>query len=1086
MTDRSSTQKPRRRLLLFTFLGCGALLIAWVAFFLATFDLNNYRREIQNYLSDLLAQPVTVGNLRYQLHDTRLALQIDGLRVGNRETAFEVDAPDILVDLQWRGLLERRIRISKISLSAPSVRVTPSRFLPEATPEVAENPDRPLFDQTLLAQASIGSVELYDGILQIDLAEERGRVELSQLDGQLENLGLNRRVLFDLQGALGLPGQASASPLSLFGSITPILEANALSAQQMDFDGEFEKLDARVLFNQLLPERFPGVAAQGTADVKLHLERKSPGSLIGRLSLDSTGIDITPETDSQAPFTVASLTAAGEFKTSGEQHDIDNLTLQVDGAHLAGRLFWDAASEPRTMQINIDNGTLPIARLKSWLPVLPEAAQRIREQFSDQGTLDIESASLTYSSPVQQGMTGSWLIDQALGGVRAAVWQPAAGPAIQIEALPVALVDQRLQVSDGRVWLGSTAISFTASAFKDNKGETQLSAQLQCAPTVAELLADWQFPPLETLAISGQIPLIGNLEGPLSRLNLDLRADLAAATLSHTPQFNLKPQTGDALTLHGTLSTQGFSLDHGTLHWAGIQGRLAGAYAWRARDSLSLDGQITIADLGKLAESLPAIQFLELHGQANLSLKQRGWPNDTWPEMTLTLHDAGLTATRHIAKLSRINGRVKVTSEGMSSENLLVHLGQSPLNVRAHQKGYKDLQLILDVTGKSVRADELVFFSEKTHLRDIVGHLEIDRAGLRFAPVNVRLDGGTQATVLGTIAFSKPGDVRLDITSEFVRISEIIGLWSDKPEPKNTQNGETGETPDEPHTQVQIEARAARGDLYGMQFHNAVGTITPSKERLTIHPLGFSVGEGHCDAKIQLDYVPQGPTLIHISGHAEDVDALEVYRELLNQKNIVRGNLRGDFSLQGETGTNFLPSSSGEFNIEIHKGVLHQFPVLSKVLSLLNVSQLFALKLPDMDKEGMPFSKLAATLRLEKGVLSSEDFIIRSEAMNQAYSGTLDLVKNEIDLAVAIHPLGTVDKIVSRIPVAGWLLTGEKEAVLTAHFTVTGKTDKAEVSVQPLDTLTETTIGLLQRTLGLPFKLVEDPQILWGGSGKKK
>jgi len=37
----------------------------------------------------------------------------------------------------------------------------------------------------------------------------------------------------------------------------------------------------------------------------------------------------------------------------------------------------------------------------------------------------------------------------------------------------------------------------------------------------------------------------------------------------------------------------------------------------------------------------------------------------------------------------------------------------------------------------------------------------------------------------------------------------------------------------------------------------------------------------------------------------------------------------------------------------------------------------------------------------------------------------------------------------------------------------------------PLDTLSEPTIGLLRRTLGLPFKLFEDPQILWGGDGSK-
>ena len=188
-----------------------------------------------------------------------------------------------------------------------------------------------------------------------------------------------------------------------------------------------------------------------------------------------------------------------------------------------------------------------------------------------------------------------------------------------------------------------------------------------------------------------------------------------------------------------------------------------------------------------------------------------------------------------------------------------------------------------------------------------------------------------------------------------------------------------------------------------------------------------------------------------MSGHAEGVDALEVYRELLNQKSVVRGKLRGDFYLSGETGSNFLPSSYGRFSIRVEDGVLHEFPVLSKILSLLNVSQIFALKLPDKDLEGMPFDVLTGNFQLDGGILKSDDLKIESEAMNQSYSGQLDLISKESDFSVEIHPLGTVDKIISRIPVAGWLLTGEDRALLTAHFAVKGKTDQISIEAMPLD-----------------------------------
>ena len=266
-----------------------------------------------------------------------------------------------------------------------------------------------------------------------------------------------------------------------------------------------------------------------------------------------------------------------------------------------------------------------------------------------------------------------------------------------------------------------------------------------------------------------------------------------------------------------------------------------------------------------------------------------------------------------------------------------------------------------------------------------------------------------------------------------------------------------------------------------MSFHDASGVIVPSLNRLSIHPLDFSVGEGYCNAQVLTEFSTGAPTLLRISGHAEDVDALEVYRELLNLKNIVRGKLRGDFYLYGEIGANYLPSSYGNFNIQIRDGVLHKFQTLSKIFSLLNVSQIFALQLPDMDLEGMPFDTLSANFHLDKGVLKTEDLKIQSEAMNQVHKGQLNLIDNEVDFTVTIHPLGTVDKIISHIPVAGWLLTGEDRALLTAHFAVSGQTGDVLVIPLPLSTITKPTFGLLRRTLELPFKLFKDPQILWGG-----
>jgi len=149
------------------------------------------------------------------------------------------------------------------------------------------------------------------------------------------------------------------------------------------------------------------------------------------------------------------------------------------------------------------------------------------------------------------------------------------------------------------------------------------------------------------------------------------------------------------------------------------------------------------------------------------------------------------------------------------------------------------------------------------------------------------------------------------------------------------------------------------------------------------------------------------------------------------------------------------------------------------------VSQLFSFKLPDVNREGVPFTRLAAELAIDKGVASSNLIVIDSEAMNMSYVGHYDMVKDNLDLLVVVKPLGTIDKVVTRLPIAGWVLGGEEKALITAQFRVTGSGSDPDIEAIPISAMSKGVLGLFQRALSLPLKLIDDPAILWGGGGKK-
>lgn len=1086
MTSHTPKLSPRKRLLLFSVLTTVVLTVVWIAYFLVSFDLNDYRHQAEERLSSLLSLPVKIGTIRYNLHDTNLALHVAGMQIGDNNSTVQVDTPDILINLKWRGLLERNIKFAKISLIKPQIWIKAAittqigAVIPQskATPAAS--------NQALLQSISIDNLEILGGVVHIETSDPdqpTKQIEITELDGELSDLRLGQTSQLILRGDLKIPGQAEKSPWQLQGEST--LTQNESGALEPHFNLSLILKDLNLsAIKALSAEQSTDYAIEGISDLNLHVEGSPNKSIDFQTGLSSDRIALLPGPAYTSAIVFKHFLVSGRLQAHGDHPGIKNLSLQLDASRLSGDINWTPPGQPFSTTVTLFNSSLSARQVEQWLPDSQTSWRAIKDNLLDQGAIQVEIAEFTLMTELESGK--SWKLDQLKGELQQIAWSHEELPTVEIISLPFNFADNLWQINDGHGQLGSLSLAFNGAGEHNQEGVVLTSFDFTGDALPGMLLEEWRIPQ-RSLSTSGKVSISGHLEGPLEQLNLDLRADLSQLKISHPAGLTLTPEPEDKLTLHATLSQQKISLDHGSIKWSAAKGHISGTYLMKDPDSLAIDALLTINDLTALAEALPFLQKLQLYGQADLSIKQRGLPETNRPEMILTLREAGLHATRHIADLSRINGRIQLTTTGLAAENLRVHLGKSPLTVQARLEDFANPSLILDVKAPSIHADDLIFYSNKALLRDVEGHLEIDKDGLSFAPVDVSLDGGTEASVRGTISFHAPFNVELDIDSEFAQIGEVISLWANRSEAsqKRSASVQSQDGVDRAKAAITINASVKNGDLYGMSFHDATGVIVPSRERLTIHPLDFSVGEGFCNAQVLTDFSTDRPALLRISGHVQDVDALEVYRELLNQKNIVRGRLRGDFYVKGEIGSNYLPSSYGNFSIQIHDGVLHQFPVLSKVFSLLNISQIFALQLPDMDVDGMPFDLLSANFQLDKGILKSADLTIKSEAMNQEYQGQFNLIDKEVDLDLEIHPLGTVDKIVSRIPLAGWLLTGENKALLTAHFSVTGKGGDPSVEAMPLDTLAGPTIGLLKRTLGLPFKLIEDPQILWGGDASK-
>jgi uncharacterized protein YhdP len=84
--------------------------------------------------------------------------------------------------------------------------------------------------------------------------------------------------------------------------------------------------------------------------------------------------------------------------------------------------------------------------------------------------------------------------------------------------------------------------------------------------------------------------------------------------------------------------------------------------------------------------------------------------------------------------------------------------------------------------------------------------------------------------------------------------------------------------------------------------------------------------------------------------------------------------------------------------------------------------------------------------------------------------GKVDLGKNQIDARIGIHPLVTIDTLLSKVPIAGYILTGKDKAFLSYVYEVTGELDDPKIEAIPMKGMGENFLGIIRRLLETPLR----------------
>ncbi|MBI2563541.1 MAG: AsmA-like C-terminal domain-containing protein, partial [candidate division NC10 bacterium] len=115
---------------------------------------------------------------------------------------------------------------------------------------------------------------------------------------------------------------------------------------------------------------------------------------------------------------------------------------------------------------------------------------------------------------------------------------------------------------------------------------------------------------------------------------------------------------------------------------------------------------------------------------------------------------------------------------------------------------------------------------------------------------------------------------------------------------------------------------------------------------------------------------------------------------------------------------------------------------------------------------------LTADIKIEGGIARTENLVLDSPAMKVNAVGQVNLADDTLDLTVAAKPFQTVDSILTKIPLAGWLLGGKEKSLLVAYYRVTGPLSDPQVTPIPLKSVGRNLFGIFRNLLEIPEALI--------------
>jgi hypothetical protein len=267
--------------------------------------------------------------------------------------------------------------------------------------------------------------------------------------------------------------------------------------------------------------------------------------------------------------------------------------------------------------------------------------------------------------------------------------------------------------------------------------------------------------------------------------------------------------------------------------------------------------------------------------------------------------------------------------------------------------------------------------------------------------------------------------------------------------------------------QGSLRINAGRFDYHGLAWG-------PLKADLSLGPKEITVVVTEADlcgisTPANVGVFPEEVTL-DMTGSAKDEKLDDALTCLGERERLITGDFTFDAELTARgKPEDLVDSLGGHGDFLSTNGRIYRFPLLARIFALLNVSEIFRGRLPDL-AEGFGYKTLKIKAKVLKGTLSIEEATLDGSSMDIACEGNMDLVSRKIDFTILVAPFKTIDSLIQHLPVLGYIFQGR---LVSVPVKVAGEWSDPVVTPLAPSAVGSELLGLMERTLLFPYQIIQ-------------